>query len=377
MPFSQTKPPLVLDAATRRTLNTVARSRSEASARVERAHVLLSYADGRGVSQISQDRSMSRSAVNRVVNRALEVGAVAALDDLARPGRPRTQTPEARAWVVSLACQKPKDLGYPHELWTIDLLARHIRERCLAAGHPSLSKIAGGTVSKILSSHKIRPHKVRYYLERRDPEFDRKMAQILLIYKEVQLLRTQEDDGLSVVISYDEKPGIQAIESKAPDLPPVPGQHPQISREFEYVRHGTCSLIAGVDLMTGHVHHLIRDRHRSVEFIEFLQLLDQSYPPEAKIRLILDNHSAHISKATRAHLQTVPNRFEFTFTPVHGSWLNLIETLFSKIARTVLRHIRVSGKQELQERLDTYINGLNSAPVIFRWKHGLEDLNVA
>ena len=339
--------------------------------------ILLSYADGRSISTISRERSMSRSAVNRIVNRALEVGAVTALEDRPRSGRPTRLTKQARAWLVSLACQKPKDLGYPHELWTVDLLAGHARNNCSEAGHPSLSEIAGGTVSKILKRNKIRPHKVRYYLERRDPDFDQKMVQLLLVYEEVEVQREADEDHDSVVISYDEKPGIQAIESTGADLPPVPGRHPSISREFEYVRHGTCSLLAGVDLMTGHVHHLVRDRHRSREFIEFLQLLDRTYPKDMKIRLILDNHSSHTSKETNAFLRTVPNRFEFVFTPVHGSWLNLVETLFSKMARSVLRHIRVSGKDELRARIDAYFEDLNEAPQVLRWKHGIEDLSVA
>jgi transposase len=344
---------------------------------VERASILLAYSDRQSISAIARERSMSRSAVNRVVNRALEIGAMAALEDQSRAGRPSRVTAEARAWLVSLACQKPKDLGYPHELWTIDLLVRHLRNHCRDAGHPSLSKVAGGTVSKILARNKVRPHKVRYYLERRDPDFDDKMVQILLVYQEVELQRESDEEDSKVVISYDERPGIQAIESKAPDLPPVPGRHPTISREFEYIRHGTSSLLAGVDLVTGHVHHLLRDRHRSREFIEFLQLLDRSYPKDKKIRIILDNHSSHLSKETNEYLSSVPNRFEFVFTPVHGSWLNLIETLFSKIARTVLRHIRVANKEELWARIDAYFDDLNEAPVILRWKHGIENLNVA
>lgn len=377
MPFTSTKPPLILDPETQSSLEALSRSRSAARSRVDRAILLLAYAEGQSISAIARERSMSRSAVNRVVNRALEIGAVAALDDQSRSGRPRSLTAEARAWLVALACQKPKDLGYPHELWTIDLLVRHIHSHCRDAGHPSLSKVAGGTVSKILRQNKVRPHKVRYYLERRDPDFDTKMVQILLVYEEVELQRATSEDDSTVVISYDERPGIQAIESKAPDLPPVPGRHPTISREFEYVRHGTSSLLAGVDLMTGQVHHLMRDRHRSREFIEFLQLLERSYPPRTKFRLILDNHSSHLSKETNDYLKTVPNRFEFVFTPVHGSWLNLIETLFSKMARSVLRHIRVANKQELWSRIDAYFDDLNAAPVLLRWKHGIEDLNVA
>ena len=162
MPFTSSKSPLILDPETRSTLEALTRSRNAARGRVDRAVILLSYADGRSISTISRERSMSRSAVNRIVNRALEVGAVTALEDRPRSGRPTRLTKQARAWLVSLACQKPKDLGYPHELWTVDLLAGHARNNCSEAGHPSLSEIAGGTVSKILKRNKIRPHKVRY-----------------------------------------------------------------------------------------------------------------------------------------------------------------------------------------------------------------------
>ena len=105
------------------------------------------------------------------------------------------------------------------------------------------------------------------------------------------------------MISYDEKPGIQAIATTAPDLPPVPGRHASFARNHEYKRHGTLSLLAGIDLLTGKVPALIRERHRSREFIEFLKLLDAAYPASTAIKLILDNHSAHISRETRAWLK--------------------------------------------------------------------------
>ncbi len=105
---------------------------------------------------------------------------------------------------------------------------------------------------------------------------------------------------LVAVLSYDEKPGIQAIQNTAPDLPPVPGLHAAISRDHEYIRHGTPSLLAGIDLLSGEVLGLVRDRHRSAEFIEFLRMTDAQYPSDARIRIVLDNHSAHISKETRA-----------------------------------------------------------------------------
>jgi len=316
--------------------------------------------------------------VERCVERALAYGALAALDDRPRPGKEPTITPEAKAWLVSLACDKAKDHGYPHELWTTRLLARHARENAPATGHECLANLAQGTVCKILGQEEIRPHKVRYYLERRDAEFEQKMADVLCVYREVQVLKKAAKSRKSpkpvAIVSYDEKPGIQAIATTAPDLPPEPGIHPTFARDHEYKRHGTLSLLAGIDLLTGKVHALVRDRHRSREFIEFLKLLDAAYPASTAIKLILDNHSAHISKETRSWLAARPTgRFEFTFTPVHGSWLNLIEGFFSKFARSVLRHIRVASKQELRERIMAGIEDVNRHPVIHTWSYRLAE----
>src|SRR6516164_9178401 len=145
------------------------------------------------------------------------------------------------------------------------------------------------------------------------------------------------------------------------------------ARDHEYKRHGTVSLLAGIDLLTGKVHALVKDRHRSREFIEFLKLVDTAYPADTAIHLILDNHSAHISRETRAWLAEQPaGRFEFTFTPKHGSWLNLVEGFFSKLARSVLRHIRVSSKQELKQRLMAAVDYFNRDPVVHTWTYKLD-----
>jgi transposase len=198
------------------------------------------------------------------------------------------------------------------------------------------------------------------------------MAQVLCVYQAVALLRERaETDHLLAILSYDEKPGIQAIETTGREKAPVPGQYSTWLRDYEYVRHGTLSLLAGIDLLDGHVHGLVCERHRSAEFIEFLKRVDAYYPPETRIRLILDNHSSHLSRETRAYLNSVPNRFEFIFTPKHASWLNLIETFFAKMAKTVLRGIRVRSKEELRIRLEQYLAQVNESPVIFRWTHGL------
>src|SRR6516164_2949056 len=358
------------------TLTALSRSRSEPASRVSRAAMLLAYRENPSFFAVGQRLGVHHQTVQRCVERAVAYGALAALDDRPRPGKEPVITPDAKAWLVSLACDKAKEHGYPHELWTTRLLADHARQHGPAAGHACLARLVQGTVCKLLAKEEIKPHKVRYYLEQRDAEFEQKMAEVLCVYREVQVLKkiakSRRSDKSVAIVSYDEKPGIQAIATTAPDLPPVPGVHPAFARDHEYKRHGTLSLLAGIDLLTGKVHALVRDRHRSREFIEFLKLLDAAYPASTAIKLILDNHSAHISKETRNWLATCPaGRFEFTFTPKHGSWLNLVEGFFSKFARSVLRHIRVTSKQELKERIMAGIRHINRHPVVHTWSYRL------
>ena len=359
-------------------LVSMTRSRTAPASRVERARMLLAYREDPSFFAVGRALGVHHQTVQRCVERALAYGPMAALDDRARPGKEPTITAEAKAWVVNLACRKAKDLGYPHELWTTRLLARHAREQGPAEGHACLAKLAQGTVCKILNEQEIKPHKVRYYLERRDPEFKQKMAEVLCVYREVKLIKEaaaakREPSDAVAIVSYDEKPGIQAIATTAPDLPPEPGRHATLARDYEYKRHGTVSLLAGIDLVTGQVHALVKDRHRSREFIEFLKLLDATYPSHTAIKLILDNHSAHISKETKAWLAEQPaGRFEFTFTPKHGSWLNLVEGFFSKLARSVLRHIRVASKHELKDRIMAAMDEFNRHPVVHAWSYKLD-----
>ena len=374
MAFQRTRADLVLTDDSRARLVGITRSRSVSVAERERAEMLLAYADGQSVSAIARQLATNRPKVERCLDKALQFGPLEALRDLPRTGRPPTITPEARAWVVSLACQKPKDLGYSYELWTLQLLAQHVRGHCETAGHPSLRRQNRGSIFRLLSANELKPYRMRYYLERRDPDFETKMAQVLCIYHQVALAQARSDSEceLTAYLSYDEKPGIQALENLAPDLLPVPGEHPGISRDHQYRRHGTVTLLAGLDLKAGTVHALVEERHRSREFIAFLKMLDDAYPPALTLRIVLDNHSAHVSKETRTYLASRPNRFEFIFTPTHGSWLNLVEALFAKMAKTFLRGIRVTSKQELKDRLLQHVAELNAAPVVFRWRYGME-----
>jgi transposase len=360
-------------------LSSIAQSRTEPASRVKRARILLAYRKDPSFFAVARAFGTHHQTVQRCVERAVIEGPLEALDDRPRPGREPTITLEAKAWLIDLACRKAKEFGYPHELWTTRLLASHARSQGPRQGHSCLANLAQGTVCKILDAEEIKPHKVRYYLEQRDPDFAVKMAEVLCIYRQVKILKqiatatkTKPKEKVAV-ISYDEKPGIQAIATTGPDLPPEPGLHAAFAREHEYKRHGTVSLLAGIDLLSGEVHALVRDRHRSREFIDFLKLIDAAYPPATAIKLILDNHSAHISKETRAWLAAQPaHRFEFTFTPKHGSWLNLVEGFFSKLARSVLRHIRVASKQELKDRLMAAINYFNQNPIVHTWTYQLD-----
>jgi transposase len=363
---------LCLTEQTRVTLTALARSRTAPAHHVERSAIILHLADQRDTTEIAAKLHIDRQRVTRCARRVMAVGPLKAIDDLPRSGRRPDITEAARTWLIGEACVKAKQRGYPHEVWTLRLLAAHARERGPAAGHACLAELAPSTVHEVLNSQPVKPHKVRYYLQRRDPAFEERKAEVLEVYAAAEMLRQiPEADRPVAVLSYDEKPGIQAIASTAPDLPPKPGKHATVQRDHEYKRLGTLTLSVAVDLVSGFVHHAMTQRHRSREFIAFLERLDAYYPAGTLICLLLDNHSAHRSRETRRFLASKPGRFELVFTPTHASWLNYVETFFSKVARSVLRRIRVASKAELAERIRCYIEICNAAPLLPHWRHGI------
>jgi transposase len=364
------RPRLVLTSEEQKQIRQLRESQTEPWREVQRARILWRYHSGQSVAEIARAVKMTRKSVAKWIAKALAMGVGAALKDTYHRPKAPVITEEGKAWVVHLACSKPKELGYAAEVWTRKSLARHVREHAVEAGHPALSQAAKATVQRILAAQPLHPEKVKYYLERRDPDFMAKMREILLVYREVDL---QNGNGRGLIprivtLSVDEKPGVQAIANPAPDLPPVPGKHASVARDHEYKRLGTCSILAALDLHSGHVVGHVERRHRSREFIALLKDLDRYYPAECTIRLVLDNHSAHISKETRAFLASKPNRFKYVLTPTHGSWLNIVETLFGKMARTFLRHVRVQSWEELRDRILKGIEEINADPVVHRWK---------
>lgn len=371
MPPKSKRAKLSLTAEQDEFLTRITQSRTAPLREVERAKILLRYAEGLSISAIRCSLDVSRPTIYKCIDKALAMGVEAGLKDKYHSPKEAVITEESKAWVVNVACTKPTEHGYAAEVWSLRLLAKHTRKHAPEAGHSCLANAAKATIQRILKSNPIQPHKIRYFTKGRDPEFEQKMNDVLVVYKEVNLQNEQshEQKDLPVItVSIDEKPGIQALKNVSPDLPPVPGKRAYIARDSHYERLGTLSLLAALDLHTGHVIAQVHDRHRSREFISLLQEVDEFYPKDCVIRVVLDNHSAHISKETMAYLATRPNRFIYVHTPKHGSWLNLIETLFSKMARTFLKKIRVQSIEELKERILKGVKEINEEPIVHRWK---------
>ncbi len=373
---------LTLSDEDRSYLEAQTRARTIQAQTVSRARILLLKAKGVSIDEIADKVGMNRKSVMLCINKYLEGGVENALFDAPGRGRNAEITDDEKAWIISIACQKPVDLGYSAETWTRALLTKHINKLAEGAGHMRLSTISQSKVRTILEEADIKPNKITYYCERRDPEFDQKMHNVLLVYKQLsmqfdesgKLIPFTEDGQVIHVLSYDEKPGIQAIATTSEDLMPNE-DHPTISRDYEYRRLGTVSLLAGIDLQTGEAIPLVRESHNSRDYIGFLKLLDDKYPKGDKIRLVLDNLKIHSSEDTRRYLATVPGRFEFVFTPKHGSWLNLIEGFFSKMTRQMLKGIHVSSKEELVIRIYRYFEEVNAEPVVYHWRYRLDEID--
>ena len=363
-------------------LESIARTRTLQSQVVTRARMLLLRAAGESIDSIADKVDLNRKSVLLCMKKYLEGGVENAIFDAPRRGRNAEITDEEKAWIINVACQRPRDFGYSAETWTYAKLTGHINKTAEQAGYIRLSTITKTSIKNILDAAEIKPFRIQYYCENRDPDFDAKMHQVLLVYKQVEML-FDENGELFIpageqdihTVSYDEKPGIQAIATTSPDLSPTI-KNGTIKRDYEYRRLGTVSLLAGIDLLTGEAIPLVRDTHSADDFMDFLKILNSKYPEGDTIRLILDNHRVHTSKKVKEYLATIPGRFVFVFTPKHGSWLNMIEGFFGKMTRQMLKGIRVKTKEELVERIYKYFDEVNESPVVYHWKYKMDDFGV-
>lgn len=324
---------------------------------VDRARILLLKAEGQSFQTIADKLGVTVKTVQLCISKYKNGGIDEALFDNQRCGRPPEISDDAKAWIIAIACQRPTELGYAQELWTLKNLHTHIQQHADKAGYPRLSTVTKAYIQKLLKTSNIKPFKIKYYCEKRDPDFETKMHNVLLVYKQIEM---QFDDNGEIIVPDDLRPS---------------SQNGTICRDYEYKRLGTVSLLAAIDLLTGEAIPLVSDTHKSSDFMEFLKILDKKYPSQDKIRIILDNHSAHTSKETKNFLATMPEgRFEFVFTPKHGSWLNMIESFFSKMTKQMLRGIRVSSKQELIDRIYLYFREINKEPIVYHWKYKMDEI---
>lgn len=352
----------------------------------ERAKILIYKSEGMRNEEIAAKLDIGLGVVTRCLSKFRNDGIEAALHDNKGRGRKAEITDDDIIWVINKACQKPKEYGYSAEFWYPMSFTRFINKIAESEGHPRMSTVAETTLRKILQNARIKPFQVSYYCERRDPEFDARMHDVLVVYKQVEMqfdengnLKPFEKEAVHT-LSYDEKPGIQAIQTTTEDLPPL--QEPSgkmertFQRDYEYKRLGTLSLLAAIDLLTGEAIPLVSETHKSADFVEFLKKLNEKYPQDDKVRIILDNHSAHTSRETQEYLNTIPGRFEFVFTPKHGSWLNMIEGFFGKMTKQMLSGIRVDSKNELKERIYTYFDEINKTPIPYKWSYKMDTIDL-
>lgn len=373
---------LELKAGDKEYLQSLIKQRTIQAQVVIRAHILLEKSNGTPIRDIARIYDLSTNTVRLCIDKYKTGGTDLALFDNQRAGRPVEITDDAVAWIIDIACQRPADLGYSQELWTLKNLHQHIQNHAEEAGFPRLKTMTKPMLQKILKRNDIKPFKIKYYCEKRDPDFESKMHDVLVVYKQVSM--QFDSDGNIIVpevepmihtVSCDEKPGIQAIATTSEDLRPTTGNG-SVSRDYEYRRLGTLSLLAGIDLLTGKAIPVVSETHKSSDFICLLKKFDAMYPEDDIIRVVCDNHSAHKSKEVQNYLATRPEgRFKFVFTPTHGSWLNLIESFFSKMTRQMLRGIRVKSKEELAQRIYMYFDEVNREPVVYHWKYRLDEIS--
>jgi transposase len=345
---------VVLDARQRAELAQLAVSRTAPAGRVARARAFLAASDG--VSNAAIARSLNRHVDTvRAWRKRFAAEGTAALAERPRPlGRPRFD-PGQRLKVIAAATAVPPG---PDTAWSHRLLAEHLAELGISASQ----------IGRILSGADLKPHLVRGWLTRpADPEFFDKAADVCTLY------RTCPPNA--IVLSIDEKTGITARSRKHPDWPGGPGQRPR--REFEYVRHGTVSITAALNVHTGQVLTETIRRNDSDTFIRFLRLLDSSIPAGQDVHLVMDNGSSHTSRKTRAWL-AAHRRFHVHHTPKHASWLNQVEIFFSTLTRRVLRRGQFTSRDELAEKIDKFVLAYDQTDAKpYRWTYDGTPLKAA
>jgi transposase len=340
----------------RRKLQRITRAQTAPAREMRRARIVLLAAARVPNEQIARQLGCHADTVRATRRRYLAEG-MKAMKDRPRPGRPLVYDVDARLLIIATATSQPPG---PETGWSHARIAAH-----LAARHQI--RISASQAGRILADADIKPHLVRGWLNRTDdPAFFGKARAICELYR-------NPPPG-AVLLSIDEKTGIQARSRKHPARRARPGRRER--REFEYIRHGTVSLIAAMNVTTGQVLGEIITRNNSSTFCAFLALIDQAIPRHLAIHLVMDNGSSHTSRATRAWLAAHP-RFHVTRTPVHASWLNMVEIWFSILQRRLLRRGEFTSRAHLADQILEFICNYDDKARPFRWTYDGRPLKAA
>ena len=318
-----------------------AQSRSLPARDVFRARLILALADGRTYAAIKQSLHTTAPTISRWKQR-FEAFGIDGLEPQHKGSRPRTATPTVQAKVCRKVQQRPND-GSTH--WSVRKLAAEMG-------------VSKSSVHRILSQARLQPHRLERYMASNDPDFETKAADIIGLYL--------EPPQHAAVFCVDEKTAIQALDRLDPVLPLSPGRAER--HGFEYYRHGTRSLYAALDVKTGNVQGKTAKRHTSSEFIAFLSELVSRARWAKEIHIVLDNLSAHKTKAVEEFLAEHP-KVRFHFTPTYSSWLNQVELWFSKIQRDVITRGVFTSVADLARKLRKYIRAYGKSAKPFRWTY--------
>jgi transposase len=314
---------------------------------VLRARIVLAAAGGMSDRRIAEQLGCSVPTV-RTWRERFACRGVPGIFDRPRFGRPPVHGPAARLAVVATATAVPPA---GQTVWSHRTIAAHLGERGLS--------VSPATVGRVLADAEVRPHRVRGWLRRADdPAFWTRAGEVCRLYL--------DPPAGTVLVSIDEKTGIQAKTRRYPEIPLRPGRAAR--REFEYVRHGTVSIIAAMDVATGQVLTRRIGRNTSAAFTAFLAMLDETIDPALHIHLIMDNGSSHTARATNAWLAAHP-RFAVTYTPKHASWLNMIEQWFGVLARRLLRRGDFASREDLDVQITEFTIHHNETARPHRWSY--------
>jgi transposase len=331
---------VIVSASGRERLEAIAADRNRPRKQIERVRVVLASADHRPVQHVAEEVGVSRPMVWRWQQRSAEEGVHGLLHDKTRPPGTPPIPPDVVARVVALTCGPP-----PHQ-------ATHWTGRAMAKA----TGISLRSVQRIWQAHQLQPHRTRTFKRSRDPAFEAKLVDVVGLYV--------DPPTHAVVLSIDEKSQIQALDRTQPGLPLKPGRCGTMTHD--YIRHGTTTLFAALNVLDGTVIGRCMQRHRHEEFIRFLNTVEREIPAGKLVHAVVDNYATHKHPKVKAWLARHP-RWTFHFTPTSGSWLNAVETFFSALTRKRIRRGSFHSLVDLQAAIKRYLAEHNADPKPFVW----------